>query len=240
MSAMLRTTCASVFALSVVALAAGDDGGFTDLFDGQSLDGWTQRGGKATYTVVTDAEGGPQIVGTSVADTPNSFLCTEQDYADFVLEFEVWVDPAVNSGVQFRSNVYGDETKTTMTNGAGVRYAAKQPAGRVYGYQCEIDPSDRSWSGGIYDEGRRGWIFDLEGDEHAAARDAFKQGEWNHFRIEAVGDTIKTFVNGVPAADFSDDMTSTGFIGLQVHSIGAPEQAGKQIKWRNVRIKELN
>ncbi|MEO1495901.1 MAG: DUF1080 domain-containing protein [Planctomycetota bacterium] len=223
---MLAHLCTLLLLLAAfTAPARADDSGFVDLFDGESLDGWVQRGGEAPYKVVADAEGGPEIVGTSVMGTPNSFLCTDRDYADFVLEFEVWVDPAVNSGVQFRSNVYDAPT-------------GDRPAGRVHGYQCELDPSDRSWSGGIYDEARRGWLFNLEGDEHADARAAFKPGDWNQMRIEAVGDSIKTFVNGVQAADLSDGMTATGFIGLQVHGIGKPEQAGKQIRWRKLRIQE--
>lgn len=237
---MLRTACLVALVSFTSAVALGGDEGYVDLFDGSSLNGWTQRGGDAVYKVVADSEGGPQIVGTSVADTPNSFLCTERDYADFILEFEVMVDPSVNSGVQFRSNTYDAAEKTTATNGEGVRYAAKHPAGRVHGYQCELDPSERSWSGGIYDEARRGWLFNLEGEEHAEARAAFDAKGWNHIRIEAVGDTIKTFVNGVPAADLIDGMTPTGFIALQVHSVGRAEQVGKQIRWRNIRLKELN
>src|SRR5690606_26944541 len=102
-------------------------------------------------------------------------------------------------------------------------------------YQVEIDPSARAWSGGIYDEGRRGWLNNLEGDKNRPAREAFKQNEWNHYRIEAVGDSIKTWINGVPAADLRDDMTPSGFIALQVHGIGKDQsKVGKQIRWRNI------
>ncbi|MBZ0257059.1 DUF1080 domain-containing protein, partial [bacterium] len=93
---------------------------------------------------------------------------------------------------------------------------------------------------GIYDEGRRGWLNNLEGDKYKEARAAFKQNEWNHYRIECKGDSIKTWINGVAAADLKDDMTPTGFIALQVHGIGKDEKKeGAQIRWRNIKIKEL-
>jgi len=161
-----------VIALLAPALAPAAD--WTPLFDGTSLKGWTQRGGQASYKV---EEG--SIVGTAVPNTPNSFLCTERDYGDFILELEFRIDPTLNAGIQFRSQSLPDYKK-----------------GQVHGYQMEIDPSQRGWSGGIYDEGRRGWIFPLE--LLPEARYAFKQNEWNRYRIEAIGDSIRTWVNGIP------------------------------------------
>lgn len=224
----LRIAASSLLVLFALISSASAEG-FAKLFDGESLDGWVQRGGQATYEVDATAEGGPQIVGTSVPDTPNSFLCTDRDYADFVLEFEVLVDPVLNSGVQFRSACFDEPTTSE-----GVSIAP----GRVHGYQAEIDPSDRAWSGGVYDEGRRGWIAKIDGPEHASARAAFKQGEWNHYRIEAIGGHIRTFINGVPVVDFADEAASSGFIALQVHSIRRDEQVGKQVRWRNIVIEE--
>lgn len=221
--------------LAATPLFADHHAEFKPLFDGETLDGWVQRGGEAVYTVAPGAVGGAQVVGTSVQGTPNSFLCTDRDYADFILEFEVKVHPLLNSGVQFRSLCNDEDQDLELPDGS----TKKVNAGRVHGYQCEIDPSDRAWSAGVYDEARRGWIFNLEGDEHADARAAFDRDGWNHYRIEAIGDTIKTFINGVPAADFKDEMTSTGFIALQVHNIATKAQAGKQIRWRNIRIKEV-
>lgn len=212
---------------------------FTSLFDGASLEGWVQRGGDAVYTVEPDAAGGPQIVGTSVADTPNSFLCTDRDYTDFVLEFEVKVDPSLNSGVQFRSQCYEEATKVATTNADGKQSNRTFPAGRVHGYQAEIDPSPRAWSGGVYDEGRRGWLFKLEGEKNAAARAAFKADDWNRYRIEAIGNHISTSINGVPVAHFHDDMTSSGFIALQVHGIKEAHQVNKQIRWRDIKVREI-
>ena len=203
---------------------AAEGDGFRPLFDGNSLEGWTQRGGVAKYEMVEGT-----IVGTSVAQTPNSFLCTEKEYGDFILELELKVDNELNSGIQVRSHC---NDKRSEFEGK------KIPAGRVHGYQVEIDPSERSFSGGIYDEGRRGWLYEPCGAQHKAARGAFKRGEWNKYRIEARGTSIKTWINGVPVADLVDDVDASGFIALQVHSV-ADELAGKEVRWRNIRIKEV-
>jgi hypothetical protein len=184
------------------------------LFDGRTLTGWVQRGGAARYFVKAGT-----IIGETVPRTPNSFLCTEKEFSDFILELDFIVDPNLNSGIQIRSSSLPDYQN-----------------GRVHGYQVEIDPSPRAWTAGIYDEGRRGWLYNLE--NNPAARKAFKQNQWNHFRIEAVGDSIKTWLNGVPAADLTDSMTPRGFIALQVHSTSAKKPL--QVRWRNIRILELD
>lgn len=193
-----------------IPLHAGE---WLHLFDGKTLNGFTQRGGVAKYAVEEGA-----IVGTTVPNTPNSFLCTNSDYADFILELEFKVDPRMNSGIQFRS-----QSKPDYKNGV------------VHGYQCEIDPSKRAWTAGIYDESRRGWLANLEKNE--PARIAFKQEVWNRVRIEAVGNHLRTFLNDVPAADLLDDMTPKGFIALQVHGIGKKDEE-MQVRWRNIRLME--
>lgn len=190
-----------------------DDGQWTKLFNGENLDGWHQLNGHAKYTV----ENG-EIVGTTVVNTPNSFLVTDKEYGDFILELEFKVNDHMNSGIQVRS-----ESTPDYNNG------------RVHGYQIEIDPSDRAWSGGVYDEARRGWLYPLIFNPDA--QDAFKHNQWNHYRVECIGNTIRTWVNGVPTACLVDDMTLKGFIALQVHSIGDnTSEAGEQIRWRNIRI----
>jgi len=206
-----------------------------NLFDGKSLNGWVQRGGKAIFK----AEKG-SIVGYTNDDKLNSFLCTEKDYRDFILELDFKVDNELNSGVQIRS-----QSIPEYKNGV------------VHGYQVEIDPSiapytrepknlrengqpapdtqPRRWTGGIQDESRRGWLNDLT--KNPQARKAYKNGQWNHFRIEAIGDSMKTWLNGVPAADLTDSMTPEGFIALQVHK--GPKN-GLKVEWRNIRIKDLS
>lgn len=198
------------FALFSSALSAQS---WTPLFNGKSLSGWTQRGGKAEYRV----ENGT-IVGYSKMNTDNSFLCTKQDYTDFILEFDFRVDDALNSGVQLRSH-----SNKEYQNG------------RVHGYQFEIDPSTRAWTGGIYDEARRGWLYPMI--KNTAAQQAFKNNEWNSARIEAIGNRIRTWVNGIACTDLIDDADASGFIALQVHAIGNDKtKEGKTVAWRNIRI----
>jgi hypothetical protein len=223
MKDLLITTLTSVL-LGTAAFAAEE--GFVALFNGTSLDGWEQHSGKAEYRVEDGA-----IVGKTVSNTGNSFLCTKKTYGDFVFEFDFKVAAGMNSGVQFRSQFFEKDTELELLG-----KVHKMKADRVFGYQYEIDPSPRAFTAGIYDEARRGWIFDLK--ENEPARKAFKGGEWNSARIECKGDHIQTFINGVKAADLKDSATPAGIIALQVHGIGN-KPPGDEIRWKNIRIKEL-
>lgn len=188
-------------------------GQWKEIFNGKDLTGWKVLNGQAKFYVEDN-----MIVGESVKGQPNSFLCTEQLYEDFILEYEMKAEVSLNSGVQIRSNSFRDYQN-----------------GRVHGYQVECDTSPRKWSGGIYDEARRGWLYPLA--DKPKAQNAFQNRKWNKFRVEAIGSNIRTFINGVLCADLVDDMTPKGFIGLQVHSIGNNENLeGKKICWRNLRI----
>ena len=191
--------------------------GWTPLFNGKDLQGWERLNGDAEYLVRNG-----EIVGITKVNTPNSFLCTKARYADFILELEVWGDAALNSGIQFRS--------------------LSTPAfqnGRVHGYQAEIDPSPRAFSGGIYDEAKRGWIYPLT--NHPEANRAYRVGNWNQYRIEAIGPSIRIWLNGVNTANLADHQIPSGFIALQVHSIGdQTSMAGREIRWRNIQIKTTN
>lgn len=187
--------------------------GWHILFNGKDLSGWSRLNGDAEF-VVEDSV----IVGSAKPNSPNTFLATDQKYGDFALEFEVLIDTFINSGVQFRSN------STSYMNG------------KVHGYQVEIDASSRAWSGGIYDEARRGWLFPMGLNEKGGK--AFKPLDWNKIYVEAVGSEIKTWVNDVPAAFIIDDLTPTGFVALQIHSIERAELNSRKVKWRNIRLKE--
>jgi hypothetical protein len=228
-------TVASLGLLSYTAFA----GATIELFNGKDLSGWIQRGGKASYAV----ENG-EIVGRSVAKTPNTFLCTERDFGDFVLEYEFKADPQLNSGVQIRSQTFDHETSFVTPE-----KTIQIPAGRVHGYQIEIDidpKKDRWWTAGIFDEGRRGWLFPAPPGSPAAVaftnqgRSVTKPGDWNHVRVVASGDSLKTWLNGEPRADLKDAVTPSGFIALQVHSIDKPELEGSQVRWRNLRLTPLS
>ncbi|MEO5649911.1 MAG: DUF1080 domain-containing protein, partial [Ginsengibacter sp.] len=201
--------------LSVMAQTKSNDQ-WQSLFNGKNLNGWKQLNGNALYTVKNG-----EIIGTTVANTPNSFLVTEKKYGDFILELDLLVDNSMNSGIQIRS-----ESKAEYQNG------------RVHGYQVEVDPSERAWNGGIYDEARRGWLYTME--YNPAGKKAFKNNQWNKYRIECIGNTIRTWINGITTANLVDAETPSGFIALQVHAIGNNEKPGKQIRWRNIRIQTNN
>lgn len=189
--------------------------GWTSLFDGKSLDGWVQRNGTATYRVEDGC-----VVGKTTEGSPNSFLCTEKDYGDFELKFEVLVDDALNSGVQIRS-ASKPEFKNGRVHGPQVEIAINGSAGYIYGEALDT-----------------GWLCENRTDPEANA--AFKKGEWNQFRVLAVGKSIKTWVNGVPVADLVDEKSNmlSGFIGLQVH--GIKKGTGPyEVRWRNLSIKDL-
>lgn len=182
------------------------------LFNGKNLSGWKKLNGKAEYKVEDNA-----IVGISRMGTPNTFLATTKNYSDFILEFDFKVDDGLNSGVQFRSLSLKEYNK-----------------GRVHGYQFEIDPAPRAWTGGIYDEARRGWLYPMTYNQ--PAQKAFRNNQWNTARIEAIGNSIRTWVNGIACANIWDDATLNGFIALQVHSIGDKALEGKTVSWKNIRI----
>lgn len=218
------TAAALAAALFSTAPAMAAEDGWIELFDGKTLDGWTVRGGFAEYR----AEDGA-IVGKTVEGSPNTFLC-RGNYSDFVLEFEVLCDVELNSGVQIRSHVYEEDTPQE-SNPDRVR-----KAGTVYGYQCEISPSGGN-AGNFWDEARfTRWHDSFENKPEA--RNAFKNGEWNHYRIAAQGNRIRSWVNGVPCADFTDDTDKEGFIGLQVHGIRSGT-GPYEVRWRNIRLREL-
>ena len=196
------------FGLTVI----GQDG-WEFLLTGNDLSNFHQLNGEATYK----AENG-ELIGISKLNTPNSFMATKKTYSDFILEFDVWVENGLNSGVQFRS-----ESKPDYNNG------------RVHGYQCEIETSSRRWAGGIYDEARRAWLYPLA--RNKKGQFAFVPGQWNHYRIEAIGHDIRTWINGVQCANLVDDMTTEGFIAFQVHGIGDKKLEGKTVRWRDIKIK---
>lgn len=212
----LKTLLLAIAGIAGIQSASAQTSGYANLFNGKDLQGWKVLAGKAEYK----AENGG-ITGTAVLNSGNTFLVTEKEYGDFILELDVETESTLtNSGVQLRShyNPAGHEGK-----------------GLVYGRQCEIDPSQRQWTGGIYDEGRRDWLYPME--LNAKAKSAWKNGAFNHIKIECIGNATKTWINGVAAAYVIDTIDRKGFIGLQVHAINDAGQAGKKVFFKNIRIK---
>ena len=207
---------------------------WVDLFDGKTLDGWNVQGGIATYAVVNGA-----IVGTTVEGSHNTFLCTDKEYSDFVLELEVMIDTELNSGIQVRSQVTDRETVLWfLRRGDGKPRKRVMEAGHVYGYQVEVLIGDGGRAGYVYDEARRAYFLGDKANEPEPFN-PMKADQWNLFRIECKGDAIKTWVNGTACADFRDLLSSRGIIGLQVH--GIRQGTGPyQVQFRNIRIMELD
>jgi len=207
------STASSSKEVSASVESNSPDSGWVNLFNGKDLSGWDQIEGTAKYAV----ENG-ELTGTTVPDNPNGILCTKDTFSNFILALDVKVDTALNSGIQIRSH-----TMDVKGNK------------EVYGYQVEVDPSSRAWSGGIYDSRRRGWIADLK--DKPEARKAFKNEAWNHYQIYANGDTIKTWINDIPVATLVDSLDANGFIGLQVHQSATDKPL--KVQFRNIRIKVL-
>ncbi len=206
----------SLLFIFTATAAAQDEAGFIDLFNGKNLEGWTQRNGTATYQVEGDS-----IVGKTNEGSPNSFLCTDKLYGDFELSFDVKVDSALNSGVQIRSQTAGNTSE-----------------GRVNGPQVEI--SLDKMAGYIYGEAAGGWMTP---DTDRKPHDTFKDGEWNSYRVVAFGSKIETWINGKQISDLTHEERykshPKGFIGLQVHGIGAG-QGPYEVRWRNVKLRDLS
>ncbi len=224
--------------LPATALFAED--GWVNLFNGKNLDGWEQHSGEAKYTVADGV-----LTGASVSGSGNSFMCTKQTFANFEFEMEYKCDALLNSGVMFRSECF-PEARTLKIGDKEIKVAAD----RVHGYQCEIDMDKargRMWTGGTYDEARRGWLLPAGGEKGEAGkafseqgRKLTKNGEWNKIRIVANGSSIKTWLNGEPRADITDSLTPSGIIGLQVHGVGKDtKKVGLKVSFRNIRLREI-
>lgn len=214
---------ALLLVLTIRSTALAGDEVWLPFFDGKTLDGWTVRGGTATYKVEDGA-----IVGTTAEGSPNSFLC-KGNLKDFLLELEVKCDPKLNSGIQVRSHAHPRDEPDSLDP------KQMRKAGVVYGPQCEIARKDTASAGRFYDEGRRGkWLADLKPE----AKDSFKDDGWNSYRIVVQGNRYRSWLNGVLACDMTDDIDGSGFVGLQVHGI-AKGEGPYQVRWRNIRVREL-
>jgi len=183
---------------------------------GSDLSNWEIKQGNANFELSDGI-----IIGRSLLKSPSTYLGTKKFYDDFILEFEVFVESGLNSGVQFRSLNYPNLEKS------------------VYGYQIELEGDnperDRMWTGGIYDQSRRS-IFLYPLSVNPIARSAFKVDEWNFIRLEAIGNSVRTWVNGIQCSNLIDDTSKNGFIALQIHSIREKSLEGKVVKWKNIRI----
>lgn len=222
----MKNTTKMLVAITLIfsAMSTGSYGahheGWKSLFDGKSFKGWIQKNGTATYRIENNS-----IVGKTNEGSPNSFLCTEKLYGDFDLEFEVKVDNRLNSGVQIRSQTVGGTNE-----------------GRVNGPQVEIEASGKNGAEGgyLYGEAAGGWMTPANKRQ---PHKVFKDGQWNAYRVLAVGPRIQVWINGTLISDLVDNgkfkSHPKGFIGLQVHGIGRG-QGPYEVAWRNIRIREVH
>jgi hypothetical protein len=206
-----------------------DHGKWKSPFDGKTLAGWKQFVGTAPFTV---EEG--SIVGRTKVGSPSSYLCTETEYADFELEFEVKCDTGLNSGCQLR---------TRQIKADDVPADKQKMVGRIFGPQVEIESSPGQ-AGFLYGQGMGGWLSpEPKGkNESAKSHSHFRNDEWNRIRVIAKGPRIQTFVNGNKVADLTHPQSygthPKGTIGLQVHMVGR-KQGPFTVAWRNIRIHTL-
>lgn len=245
MNLLQKSKCVLVMIVTVLSFACQNKTvnkkGWQYLFDGKTLNGWKvlNQDWKNSDSQLEFYVEDNMIICNTTLNTDGGYLVTKKQYSDFILELDVKIDSSLNSGIQCRSHVWDKDTVTTYVAGNAKRTVSqsKWPAGYVWGYQIEIDPSKRAWSGGVYEPGNRGWIVTLDGNEEA--RKAFRNMEWNHFKIVMKDTKIKTWVNGILAVDTTDEMSASGFIGLQAHGAYFEYQKEKKTMWKNIKIKEL-
>ena len=194
--------------------------GFTDLYNGKDLEGWTPRGGTCKFEASGEA-----IVGTCLPGSPSTYLSTlKDDYTDFIVTAEFKWEVDGNTGLMFRARSKTEEDKKGKTRET------------VFGPQAEMEAfsKERYWSGGIYGQSAGGWHYPLWLDAHEEVRAAMKKKGWNRLTVQARGDTIKTWLNGKPAAHWKTDEYKEGFFSLQIHSGSAGT-----VHFRNLKVKEF-
>ena len=250
MSFQNRSLRFAFLAVAACATAAGQP--WVTLFDGKTLDGWAVHEGTGKIVVEDGLIVGTPALNrgsTTIPSAPgaqpitlrpptSTFLCTTREYGDFILEFDVKMDPGVNTGVQFRSLISGPNTRV-MARRQGKEVEMQLSPDSVYGYQFEIVDAERGTTGNVYDEGRRSINLDNSMKDRPGAATAFKDKEWNKCRIECRGDWIRTWVNGVACADVHDSMVLRGIIGLQVHNVPPGSDKPNRVWFRNIRIQDL-
>ena len=207
---------------SMTALAQTEKGKWKTLFNGKNLNGWTlTTRGKLAAAWVENGE----IVCHSVVNTPqHTFVRTKKKYANFILEGDCKLDGDLHTGFLFRLIDAPDTAKVSLL-----------------GYQVKIDPTPRKWTGGVFDDFGKSWRWLYTLEEDAKAREAFKMNEWNTFRIEAIGNTIKVWVNNIPTVHLINNKYSKGYIALKIHSMGnTPEKEKILAHFKNIKILTKN
>ncbi len=194
--------------------------GFVDLYNGKDLSNWTRRGGTCSFEAKGDT-----IVGTCVKGASSTYLSTNRsDYTDFIFTAELKWEVDGNTGFMIRA-----QSKPGKKEGSENE--------TVFGPQVEMEgfgKKGRGWSGGIYGQGVGGWEYPLWLEAHAEVRQALKKDDFNRITVHVQGDTVKTWLNGLPAAHWKTEEYQSGFFGLQIHS-----GSKGTVLFRNLKVKEL-
>jgi len=203
------------------AASSAADAPWRDLFNGRDLSGWKIVGGQPGAKAYVEHG---EMIGHMVRGTPeHTFFCTEEKFGDFILEVDSFQVSGFNTGILFRC------IDTPIA--ASVR---------LHGYQVKIDPSPtRRWTGGIFDDYGKNWLwlYTLAADERA--RTAYKFNEWSRIRVEAIGRSLKVWVNGTPTAHLMNDKYTRGYVAFKIHSFAANGDAALEknlVHFKNVRI----
>ncbi len=194
--------------ICTAALQAADKTEWTPLFDGKSTKGWEPRAQVESFKAVGDE--------LHLVSKVNVWVVSDLQMGDFIVELEVKI-PQENAG---------------FNSGLGFRLVGEK--GKPKGYQCEID---RSKPGGVYGIGMGGWLYP-KGKEQTATynkttKGFFKPKEWNHFKVEAKGPHIRTWLNGKLIAELDAKQSLKGRFGIQHHGKGGT------VKFRKLRVREL-
>ena len=187
-----------------------------EIFNGVDLGGWSIVGSEGKFWVEDSA-----IMCHQVSNTPeHTFLSTNKEYDNFILECKVKIDEGYSSGILFRCVEAPDTASTSL-----------------FGYQTKIDPSPRKWTGGImvHYGYMFQWYYTLKDD--SIAREAFRINEWNRFRIEAIDTSIKIWINDIPTCNLINSDYIKGTIALKIHSLGNdPEKEAVKGYFKNIRM----
>ncbi len=187
------------------------------IFNGSDLKGWSVVGSTGKVWVADST----MYLQKRSNTKEHTLIRTNKKYTNFILELDSKIDPEFNTGIILRS--IGTPDTATVS---------------LYGYQVKIDPSPtRKWSGGIFDDYGNGWhwLYTLKDD--ARARAAYTIGKWNHIRVEAIGNNIKVWVNGIPTCNLINNKYKKGYIALKIHSMANfPEKEKETGYYKNIRI----
>ena len=170
---------------------------WVSLFNGRDLTGWKIVA--LTNPAPAVVEDGVMVLRQRTNTIEHTFVASEREYDDFILELDLKDDPGFNSGILLRCVDASADARVQLN-----------------GYQVKIDNTPRAWTGGIFDDFGDSWtwLHDLADNERGRA--AFKLGEWAHFRIECIGPTIKVWVNGVPTCNLIDEKYRKGCIAFKI------------------------